>query len=64
MHRIKTLNELLSLLDELSSELKTHKNEILKDEVLALQKETRHKIKVLMSKMEEMFPSLHANVVA
>lgn len=58
MHRIKPLNELLSLLEELSKELRTHKQQIMSDEVLSVQRETRLKIKKLMAQMEELFPSI------
>ncbi len=58
MHRIKPLNELLSLLNELTAELTRHKQEILNDEILAVQRETRLKIKQLMAQLEELFPTM------
>lgn len=61
MHRIKPLDEVLQLLNELTLELKKHKHEIVSDEVLAIQRETRIKIRKLVASLDELFPvpSMH-----
>lgn len=61
MHRMQPLNDALALLSDLTSELKKHREEIRNDEVLAVQKETRSKIRQLMRKLEDLFPALQIN---
>jgi transcriptional/translational regulatory protein YebC/TACO1 len=60
MHRIKPLDEVLQLLNELTAELKQHRSEIVNDEVLAVQRETRIKIRKLVAALDELFPNMQA----
>ena len=60
MHRIKPLDEVLQLLNELTTELKQHRSEIVNDEVLAVQRETRIKIRKLVAALDELFPNMQA----
>lgn len=62
MHRMKPLNEALALLQDLTTALEKHREEIRNDEILSVQRETRLKIKELMRKLEELFPAMQINV--
>ena len=57
MHRITPLTDTISLLKELTAELEKHREEIQRDEILALQKETRQRIKVLKEQLDALFPA-------